>query len=91
MRERLPLNNPEMGQGIEALTKQIARYARHASLDVGKAPGAGQKFPQNQGRPALGENLRSQRYGTKLAISFHAVEHDLFPVPQQVHFLNRGG
>src|SRR6478609_5663363 len=89
MRERLPLNNPEMGQGVEALTKQITRYARHASMDVGKASGAGQQFPQNQWSPALGENLRSQCYGTKLAIPFHAIEHDLFPVPHQVHFLNR--
>jgi hypothetical protein len=89
MRERLPLNNPDVGQGVEALTKQITRYARYTSVDVSKAPGAGQQFPQNQGRPALGKNLRSQGYGTKLAIPFHAVEHDLFPVPQQVHFLNQ--
>ena len=57
-------------------------------MDVGEAPGAGQEFPQNQGCPALGEHFRSQRYGAKLAISFHAVEIDPFPPPNQVQFLN---
>src|SRR6185369_2301229 len=89
IREWLSLNNPEMCQAVEALTKQIARDARHASVNVGEAPGAGQQFPQNQGRPALRENFRSQGDGTKLAIPFHAVEHDLFPVLQQAHFLNQ--
>jgi hypothetical protein len=40
--ERFPLDDPDMGQGVEALAKQIAGHARHASVDVGEAPGAGQ-------------------------------------------------
>jgi len=88
LRERLALDDPDVGQSVEALAKQITRYARHASVDVGEPPGAGQQFPQNQGSPALGENFRSQRYGAELAIPFHAEEHDLFLSPPQVHFLN---
>jgi hypothetical protein len=49
-----------MRQAFEALAKQITGHARHASLDVGEAPGAGQQLPQNQGRPALSENFRSK-------------------------------
>ena len=86
--DRFPLDNPGVGQGVEALAKQIAGYPRHTSMDVSEAPSAGQQFPQNQRRPALGENFRGQRHGTKLAISFHAVEHGLVFVFAQVQFLN---
>ena len=58
-------------------------------MNVSEAPGAGQEFPQNKRSPALGENFRSQRHGTKLAISFHRVEHDLILVSTQVQFVNR--
>jgi hypothetical protein len=78
--ERFPLDNPDMGQGVEALAKQITRHARHASVDVGEALGARQQFPQNQGRPALGEDLRSECDGTELTIPLHAVQHDRFIV-----------
>ena len=77
-----------MGQGVEALAKQITGHARHASVDVGEAQGAGQQLPQNQGCPALCENLRGKCYGTKLAIPLHAVQHDRIVVPPQVQFLN---
>jgi len=40
-------------------------------MNVSEAPGAGQEFPQNKRSPALGENFRGQRHGTKLAISIH--------------------
>jgi hypothetical protein len=40
--ERFPLDNPDIGQGVEALAKQITGHARHASVDVGEAQGAGQ-------------------------------------------------
>jgi hypothetical protein len=69
--DRFPLNNPAVRQGVEPLAQQIAGYPRHTSMDVSEAPGTGQQFPQNQGRPALGENFRGQRHGTKLAISVH--------------------
>jgi hypothetical protein len=85
-----PPDNSAVRQGIEALAKQIARYPRHTSIDVSKPPGAGQEFPQNQRRPALGENLRSQRHGTKLRISTHALKHDRIVAPLQVQSLNFG-
>jgi hypothetical protein len=57
-------------------------------MDISEAPSPGQQFPQDQRRPALSENFRGQRHGTKLAISFHAVEHGLIFVLAQVQFLN---
>ena len=86
--ERFSLDNADMGQGVEALAKQITGYARHASVDVGEAQRAGQQLPQNQGCPALGENLGGKCYGTKLAIPLHAVQHDRIVVSPQVQFLN---
>ena len=70
---RRPRDNPAVRQRIKALAKQIAGYPRHTSMDVGEAPGAREKFPQNQRRPALGKNLRGQRHGAKLRISLHAL------------------
>jgi hypothetical protein len=84
--DRFPRDNSRVRQSIEALAKQIARYPRHTSMDVSETPGAGQEFPQNQRRPALGENLRSQRHGTKLRISLHALKHDRIVVLPQVKF-----
>lgn len=86
--ERLALDDPDMGQSIEALAEQITGYARHASVDVGESPGAGKQLPQNQGSSALGEDFRSQRYGAKLAVPSHAIEIDLFLARRQVQFLN---
>jgi len=77
-----------MHEGVEALAKQIAGYPRHTSMDIRKPPGAGQQFPENQRGPALGENFRCQRHGTKLAISLHAVEHERIFMLAQVQFLN---
>lgn len=88
--DRFPRDNSAVRQSIEALAKQIARYPRHTSMDVSEPPGAGQEFPQNQRRPALGENLRGQRHGTKLRISTHALKHDRIVAPLQVQSLNFG-
>jgi hypothetical protein len=90
-RGRFPRDDSAVRQSIEALAKQIARYPRHPSVDVGEPPGAGQEFPHNQGRPTLGENFRSQRHGAKLRISLHALKHDRIVVPTQVQFELCGG
>jgi hypothetical protein len=86
VRGRFPLDNPTMSQTVKALAKQIARDPRHAPMEVGETPGAGQQFPQNQGRPALGEDLRSQCHGTKLSISPHGLQNDRISVAAQAQF-----
>jgi hypothetical protein len=81
-----PLDNPTVRQGVEALAKQITGDPRHASMDVRETPRAGQQFPQNQRRPALGENFRGQRHGTKLTISLHGVSMGAFLFRRKYNF-----
>lgn len=82
------LDNPAVRQRVEPLAQQIAGYPRYTSMNVSEAPGAGQEFSQNKRSPALSENFRGQRHGTKLAISIHGVKHGLILVLAQVQILN---
>src|SRR5262249_53651796 len=70
-RERRADDDTGVLQLAKPLAQQGAGDQRHAALDLAKPARAREQLAKDQRRPALGEDLGSDRDGTELTIAFH--------------------
>jgi hypothetical protein len=58
-------------QRLQSLSEQIPRDSRNPAVQVAEATFAYEQLAKNEWRPALGEDLRTERNGTELSIGSH--------------------